>query len=163
MAPLRTLAICCSWQPTIRPSEPELNALDMKADEDSYTEEPVSDETRVPIPLAENTGHNTEGTQKIAIPHEDWSEPQTKKIAICHHRPHSWCTWQRDTIPCSEAWAWRIQYRQCPDRALIFWTPHWQGLKKYECFHITFISLKKNLWQSKCTVNICFCICFAQA
>ena len=48
-----------------------LNALDMKADEDSYTEEPVSDETRVPIPLAENTAHNTEGTQKIAIPHED--------------------------------------------------------------------------------------------
>ena len=46
-------------------------SLDRKADEDSYTEEPVSDETRVSIPLAENSSHNTEGTQKIAIPVED--------------------------------------------------------------------------------------------
>ena len=45
--------------------------MSVEAGEDSYTEEPVSDETRVPIPLAENSGHNTEGTQKIAIPHED--------------------------------------------------------------------------------------------
>ena len=46
----------------------------------------------------------------------------------------------------------------------LLWTTHFESFKKYEFFHMEFISLNiENFRPSKCTVNICFWICFAQA
>ena len=102
MVPLRTLAICCSWQLTITTNRTKLWFGAQRHSITRYcavartrqTESkrcqswlrdthPVSNETRVPMLPPENSGRNPEGTRKIALPHEDSSEPQASNPCTC--------------------------------------------------------------------------------